>query len=209
MPDVALSSIFADPFEYIEQCDIRPVDTVARDQISPYTGQAATDEIDMGGEWLTMSMRTVALDRREVSQLVANLLLASRAGSRLLLQAPAAIYPRGQYPASGILQVPSGAVAGLRTLIVSGLAAGALVAQGDMLVSAAGNPYLVLTDGVANGSGQATINLFPRLRVTIEPNGPLYVYRGTRTARWRVTKLPEISSTAGRNSSVSIEVSSS
>jgi hypothetical protein len=94
-----------------------------------------------------------------------------------LLGDPSGATPRGTW--AGASPLLNGAhAAAVKTIAIDGLAAGAGGKRGDWLQSGSGSStrlYKVALDFTANGSGQATVEIWPGLRTALVDNTPLVI----------------------------------
>jgi hypothetical protein len=117
-----------------------------------------------GEQWLaTLSFRPMS--RADAAPWQAVLAALRGPKGTLLLGDPKAASPRGAW--AGTPLVNGANASGSKTLAVKGLTASTTIKAGDYLQVGSGAStrlYMVLTDAAADGSGLATLDIFPRLR---------------------------------------------
>lgn len=98
---------------------------------------------------------------------------------------PLAATPLGTWGGTPLL---NGAhAAGVKTLTVDGFTAAATGKSGDYIQFGSGSTtrlHLVVQDFTANGSGQATLEIWPRLRAALADNAPLV--KSAALGLWRL-----------------------
>lgn len=119
-------------------------------------------ELDFGGEALTAEVTTVSLNGAVASRVNARLMQARRAGNVLSMPGPLNLLAFGSSTAETLV-LRSQALAGSRTVSVSGGGAGAVLTEGCP-VSIAGHIYLSQADVSFDELGNGSMQLFPRLR---------------------------------------------
>lgn len=131
---------------------------------------------DWGGDVLSAEVELPPMDRADAEVWVAFLLsLRGRLGT-FTMGDPLGATPRGTWGGTPLL-IGSHA-AGLRTLAVDGFSVGATGKQGDWLQFGTGSStrlHKVLVDFTADGSGAASVEIYPRLRAALSDNAPLTV----------------------------------
>lgn len=106
-----------------------------------------------------------------------------------LLGDPDATVPRGTWAAATV----NGAGQTGGQLIVDGMGAGATALAGDYLMLGSGSSarlHKVLADVVANGSGQATLTIWPKLRSSPADNAPLTLANAKGVFRLTSNEMP-------------------
>lgn len=166
----------------LRQIDFGAIDVVGL-QESPLTLEQTT--YDWGGDTLTAEVALPPMDRADAEVWVAFLLaLRGRLGT-FLMGDPLGTAPRGTWAGTPLLV--GAHAAGLRTLSVDGFSAGATGKQGDWIQFGSGAStrlHKVLQDFTADGSGAATIEIYPRLRADLADNAALNT--ANTKGRWRL-----------------------
>lgn len=150
---------------------IRALDVIGM-QGSPFTLEQTL--YDWGGDMLAADVKFPPMVRADAEVVVAFLLsLRGRLGT-FTMGDPAGATPMGTWGGAPLL---NGAhAAGVRTLTVDGITVGGTGKAGDWFQFGSGAStrlHKVLVDFTANGSGQATIEIYPSLRTALADNAPL------------------------------------
>jgi hypothetical protein len=143
---------------------------------SPWTFSSQT-QVHQGQKWQAEFTLPV-MAREHAEQWMCFLLQLNGTAGTFMLGDPLQTFPRGNW--SGVPVVNGGGQRG-NSLAIRGFAAGATIEPGDMFqIGVRLYKYIGTTAVAANGSGQATIDIFPRLReipadgtgiITITPKG--------------------------------------
>lgn len=159
-------------------------DTVSESR-SPYSG--VEDRLDFGGEWwaLTLTTPITTWDDAAEVEAWADRLRDDDAIARLDL---VALAPRRGTTAATVLTASATTAAGSRTLGVAGLGSGLTLGAGSF-VSIGDRLHRVREAVTANGSGAATLSLFPRLRSSVASGGGIQIATGVR-GLWRLQNRP-------------------
>lgn len=151
---------------------------------SLYSGAEA--RLDPGGQWWVCSVTTEKLgwdDAAEVEAWADRLREADAIGTfRLDL-----IMPRRGTSTADTISANGAAAGGASSIDVSGLGAGATLLAGTLFSTATGRLFRLRADATADGSGDATLEIFPRIRTTISGGATLRLAGGAGVVgRWRL-----------------------
>lgn len=146
--------------------------TVAQSR-SPFTGEQQTYVHQ--GEWWEAEVSYPPLKRADAEEVI-GFLLALNGAEGSFLMGPTAVdaTQRGTW-AGQSPQVNGGGQTG-KTLAIKNLAAGSTIRRGDWFQLGSGATarlHRVVQDATANGSGQATLDIWPRLREAPANNAPI------------------------------------
>lgn len=142
------------------QLSLRAVDTLAEVR-SVYSG--AEGRIDYGGEWWELTVVTPPMLWDDAAEVAAwcDRLRADDAVARIEMLA---LMARRGTTTADTITLNANAAAGGRTVSVSGLGAGATLLAGAMLHTQGDRLHRLRQGVTADGSGTASLDLFPRLR---------------------------------------------
>jgi hypothetical protein len=134
--------------------------------VSPFTGQAQYQTYT--GQWWAASVTLVTMDRAIVSEWQVFLSKLRGKQGTFLMGDPDAETPRGTPVGTPLV---NGASQTGNSLITDGWTASAdnVLLAGDYL-QVGNHMYMVLNDVDADGSGEATIDVWPRLRADVDNN---------------------------------------
>lgn len=175
----------------------REVD-VTSDMASPFDG--TSDTIDWGGRWFAATLTLVAMTRAQAQ--VWDAWISSLRGhtGTFLMGAPLRSAPLGSAATAPGTPLINGAVAADATSVaIDGLPANAAayLKAGDLVGFGSGSTtrlHKVLADVASNGSGQATLDLWPNVREALADNAAVTVsgakgvfHRVSAVTDWKVT----------------------
>ncbi|TAK45266.1 MAG: hypothetical protein EPO27_10630 [Betaproteobacteria bacterium] len=140
---------------------------------SPFTGE---QQVYMHpGEWWMIELRLGAMNRADAEEWLGALLGLNGPEGTFLAGDPLGAAPRGTWTGSPLV---NGASQTGKTLAIDGMAAGATGKRGDWFQLGSGSStrlHKLTADFTANGSGEATIDFWPRLRASPANNDPLTI----------------------------------
>lgn len=159
---------------------------------SPFTGEQQV-YVHQGEVW-EMDVTLPPMIQADAEEWVGFLLALNGRQGTFLMGDPALKAPRGNWGGSPVV---SGSVAiGVKSLPMRGFSVGATVKAGDWFQYSSGaNTHLhkIVQDGTADGSGNMTLELWPRLRVAlsdgavISASSPKGIWRlATNVSEWTV-----------------------
>lgn len=150
---------------------LRAVSGVAVSE-SPFTG--AQQVYAQPRELWAADLSLPPMDRADAEAWVAWFLALNGREGTFLLGDPRNVSPRGTWAGSSPLVNGAGQTG--KTLAIDGLSAGATVKAGDWFQLGSGASsrlHKVAQDATANGAGQVTLDLWPRLRASPADNAAL------------------------------------
>lgn len=152
---------------------------VTSDVASPYTGQS--DTYDFGGQWFEPTLTLVAMNRAQAQKWDAFLLSLNGHTGTFLLGDPLRPRPLGRAATNPGVPVVKGLGQSGATLEIDGAPAGVAgyLLAGDLLqITCAGVERLhtALQDVSTNGSGEASIDIWPRLRAAPVDNSAVVLF---------------------------------
>lgn len=184
-----MPTVFAAPAAFRPaSLSLRRADTLAEVR-SVYSGREA--RLDFGGQWWLCDVTTERLtwdDAAEVEAWADRLRGDDAVGAfRLDL-----IMPRRGSTTASTMTANGAASAGAASLAVAGLGAGATLLAGSLFSDSAGRLFRVTADATADGAGQATLAIFPRLRAAVA-GGATFRLAGDPgvLGRWRLAAPSE------------------
>ena len=151
---------------------------------SPFTGEQQVYVHQ--GEFWTLELRLGQMNRADGEEWIGALLSLNGQEGTFLVGDPMGAAPRGTW--SGSVLVNGGSQSG-KTLVIDGMSAGATWKRGDWFQLGSGAStrlHKITADGTANGSGQGTIDFWPRLRASPADNAPLTLT--STVGIWRLTR---------------------
>jgi hypothetical protein len=141
---------------------------------SPFT---FSQQVQVGqGEGWAADIELIPMPRESAEEWTALLMALNGPEGTVLISDPMGATPRGSW--AGASPLVKGTGQSGKSLIIDGLGSGATIKKGDWFQLGTGsNAYLhkVSQDAVANGSGEATLDFWPRLRVSPGDNDPLTI----------------------------------
>jgi hypothetical protein len=128
---------------------------------------------DFAGDRWEMDVMLVPMKRSNAEEWVAKLLALKGAYGTFLLGDSVNTSPRGTWSGTPLVK---GASQTGESLAIDGVSAGATALAGDWFQLGSGSStrlHKVLVDATANGSGEMTLDIFPKLRSSPADNAPL------------------------------------
>jgi hypothetical protein len=169
---------------------------VQSDVASPYTGQSQV--VVFGGQWVECTMTLIALKRDEAQDWSAWLTSLKGYSGTFLLGDPHRATPLGSAASAPGTPLVRGASQSGASLDIDGLPANATgyLKRGDLVqigTGASTQLYELMTDASSNGSGQATLEIWPDLRSAPADNAAVIVtgakglfHRSSPATEWQV-----------------------
>lgn len=141
---------------------------------SPFTGEQQV-YVHQAETW-SAEIELPGMTRADAEEWVAFFLSLNGREGTFLLGDPRNVAPQGTWAGASPLVNGTGQTG--KTLAIDGLAAGATVKGGDWFQLGSGSSarlHKVTQNGTANGSGQLTLDHWPRLRSSPADNAPLTI----------------------------------
>lgn len=141
---------------------------------SPFTGSQQV-YAHQGQMW-EMDVNMPPMSRADAMQWIAMLVALNGVEGTVLMGVPGYTTPQGTWAGTSPL-VKGGSQTGL-TLTIDGIGAGKTVTAGDYFQLGSGSStrlHIVTQSGTANGSGEITLDIWPRLRSSPADNDPLVI----------------------------------
>jgi hypothetical protein len=127
------------------------------------------------GAWWEAEVQLPPMKRADASDWIAFLTsLNGMEGTFLMGPDPVATTPRGTW--AGTPLVNAAHAVGVTSIAMDGFSVGATGKNYDWIQYGSGSTrtlHIVVKDFVANGSGQATVEIWPRLKVALADNAPI------------------------------------
>jgi len=155
----------------MRRINIRAIDVVGL-QASPLTLEQTV--YDWGGDMLAADVELPPMVRADAEMWVTFLLSLRGSLGTFLMGDSVGAAPRGTWAGTPLLA--GSHAAGVRTVAMDGFSAGATGKAGDWLNWGSGSStrlHKVLQDFTADGAGQATVEIYPRLRAALADNAPV------------------------------------
>jgi hypothetical protein len=156
---------------------------------SPFSGQQQVYK--HSGAYWTASVTLKRMTRAEAEYWICFFLKLNGRYGTFLMGDPAGATGRGTL---GGTPLANGAqAAGSQSLVTDGWTAGATILAGDYLQAGSGTTsrlYKNLSDVTANGSGQATLDVFPPLREALADNAAITKANAVGTWRLADNEMP-------------------
>lgn len=177
------------PLTVVPQLVVRAARFAARNaaamSVSPFTG--AQQVYAHPGEWFTLAVELPPLTRADAEEVVGfGLALNGVEGSFLMAPPGNQAGVRGTWAGGSPLVKGAGQTG--KTLAIDGLSAGATALRGDWFSLGSGAStrlHKVVAPATANGSGEASLEIWPRLRASPADNAALTI--SNPLGQWRLT----------------------